>query len=31
MAEIVWTHEAVQWLEEIFEHIAADNRTPQRP
>ena len=25
MAEIVWTHEAVQWLEEIFEHIAADN------
>ena len=25
MAEIVWTQEAVQWLEEIFEHIAADN------
>ena len=25
MGEIVWTEEAVQWLEEIFEHIAADN------
>jgi plasmid stabilization system protein ParE len=25
MAEIVWTEEAVQWLEEIFEHVAAEN------
>jgi plasmid stabilization system protein ParE len=25
MAEIVWTEEAVQWLEEIFEYVAAEN------
>jgi plasmid stabilization system protein ParE len=25
MAEIVWTQEAVQWLEEIFEYVAGEN------
>ncbi|QJR14755.1 type II toxin-antitoxin system RelE/ParE family toxin [Usitatibacter palustris] len=25
MAEIAWTAEALRWLEDIFEHIAADN------
>ena len=25
MAEIAWTEEAQRWLEDIFEHIAADN------
>jgi plasmid stabilization system protein ParE len=25
MAEIAWTLEAQRWLEDIFEHIAADN------
>ena len=25
MAEITWTAEAQQWLEDIFEYIAADN------
>ena len=25
MAEIAWTAEAQQWLEDIFEHIAEDN------
>jgi plasmid stabilization system protein ParE len=25
MAQIAWTAEAVRWLEEIFEFIAADN------
>lgn len=25
MAEITWTDEAQRWLEDIFEHIAADN------
>ena len=25
MAEIVWTHEAEQWLQEIFDYIAEDN------
>lgn len=25
MAEITWTDEAQLWLEDIFEHIAADN------
>ena len=25
MAEITWTEEAQRWLEDIFEHIAADN------
>ena len=25
MAEITWTDEAHRWLEDIFEHIAADN------
>ena len=26
MAEITWTSEALRWLEDIFEYIAADNR-----
>lgn len=26
MAEINWTDEALRWLEDIFEYIAADNR-----
>ena len=25
MAEITWTKEALRWLEDIFEYIAADN------
>jgi toxin ParE1/3/4 len=25
MAEIAWTSEALRWLEDIFEYIAADN------
>jgi len=25
MAQITWTSEAVRWLEDIFEYIAADN------
>ena len=25
MAEITWTAEAQRWLEDIFEHVAADN------
>ena len=25
MAEITWTSEALRWLEDIFEYIAADN------
>ena len=25
MAEITWTDEALRWLEDIFEYIAADN------
>ena len=25
MAEIAWTNEALHWLEDIFEYIAADN------
>lgn len=25
MAEIDWTNEALRWLEDIFEYIAADN------
>jgi plasmid stabilization system protein ParE len=25
VAEINWTHEAVQWLQDIHDHIAADN------
>ena len=25
MAEIAWTEEAQRWLEDIFEHITADN------
>ena len=25
MAEIVWTREAAQWLEEIYEYIASDS------
>ena len=25
MAEIAWTSEALRWLENIFEYIAADN------
>jgi plasmid stabilization system protein ParE len=25
MAQITWTNEAFRWLEDIFEHIAADN------
>ena len=25
MAEIAWTDEALRWLEDIFEYIAADN------
>ena len=25
MAEITWTAEALRWLEDIFEYIAADN------
>jgi len=25
MAEITWTTEAQRWLEDIFEHVAADN------
>ena len=25
MAEIVWTEEALRWLEDIFEYIAVDN------
>jgi plasmid stabilization system protein ParE len=25
MAEIAWTNEALRWLEDIFEYIAADN------
>lgn len=25
MAEITWTEEARRWLEDIFEHVAADN------
>ena len=27
MAEITWTEEAQRWLEDIFESIAADNRS----
>ncbi|MEN8233048.1 MAG: type II toxin-antitoxin system RelE/ParE family toxin [Thermodesulfobacteriota bacterium] len=27
MAEIRWSHEAAQWLQEIFEYIAQDNPT----
>lgn len=26
MAQIDWTDEALRWLEDIFEYIAADNR-----
>jgi plasmid stabilization system protein ParE len=26
MAQINWTDEALRWLEDIFEYIAADNR-----
>lgn len=25
MAQIAWTNEALRWLEDIFEYIAADN------
>ena len=25
MAQITWTNEALRWLEDIFEYIAADN------
>ena len=25
MAKITWTNEALRWLEDIFEYIAADN------
>ena len=25
MADIIWTEEALRWLEDIFEYIAADN------
>ena len=34
MAEIRWTDEALHWLEDIFEYIAADNPSagsPDRP
>jgi plasmid stabilization system protein ParE len=27
MAQITWTNEALRWLEDIFEYIAADNPT----
>ena len=27
MAEIRWSHEAAQWLKEIYEYIAQDNPT----
>ena len=27
MADIIWTEEALRWLEDIFEYIAADNPT----
>jgi toxin ParE1/3/4 len=27
MAEIRWSHEAAQWLNEIYEYIAQDNPT----
>ena len=27
MGEITWTEEAQHWLEDIFEYIAADNRS----
>jgi len=25
MADIIWTEEALRWLEDIFDYIAADN------
>ncbi len=30
MAEIRWSHEAAQWLKEIYEYIAQDNPTAAR-
>jgi toxin ParE1/3/4 len=30
MAEIRWSHEAEQWLREIYEYISKDNPTAAR-
>ena len=30
MAQIAWTNEALRWLEDIFEYIAADNPAAAR-